>query len=274
MRISTQHIFILFLSLTSILTYSQEEELIDEKSESEAEELAKKLANPIASLISIPFQNNTDFGIGDLEGTRNTLNIQPVVPIKLSDNLNLITRYIFPIVTQYNITEPGSKQSGLSDAVVSAFFSPSNSEKLTWGVGPVFLLPIGSNDYLTADQFGVGPTAVALTQTNGWTIGGLINQIWSVSSDENKPDINQMFLQPFIIYNWKTGAGLGANIEWTQNWESNQSTIWLNPTFSAVSALGKQKFQLVIGPRFNLDAPDGARADLGGRAVLIFLFPK
>ncbi|WP_271711542.1 hypothetical protein [Marinigracilibium pacificum] len=275
MRLLYSLIFFIFLSFSAnAQEEDKKEEQIDTKSGSEAEELAKKLANPIASLISIPLQNNTDFGIGELEGTRNTLNIQPVVPIRLGDNLNLITRYIFPVVTQYNITGVGEKQSGLSDAVVSAFFSPSNSKNLTWGIGPVFLLPIGTDDLLTTDKFGVGPTAVALTQTNGWTIGGLINQIWSVSGNEDRADVSQMFVQPFVVYNWKSGAGLGANLEWTQNWETSESTIWLNPTFSAVSSMGNQKFQLVIGPRFNLDAPDGAKADLGGRAVLIFLFPK
>lgn len=241
----------------------------------EAAELAKKLANPIASLISLPLQNNTDYGIGDLNGTRNTMNVQPVAPFSIGEDWNLITRVILPVVTQYNITGLGEKESGLSDAVLSGFFSPKESKNgLTWGVGPALLLPIGTNDFLTTKKFGVGPTAVALKQTNGWTIGGLVNQIWSVVGDEDRADVNQMFLQPFVVYNWKSGAGLGGNMELTQNWETETTTLWLNPTLSGVTNLGKQKVQLVIGPRFNLAAPDGAKADLGWRAVLVFLFPK
>ena len=240
----------------------------------DAAELAKKLANPIASLISVPFQNNTDYGIGDFKGTRNTMNIQPVIPISITKDLNLITRVVLPVVTQYNITAPGEKQSGLSDAVMSAFFSPVNSEKLTWGVGPAFLLPTGTNDFLTTKKFGMGPTAIALKQTNGWTIGGLVNQIWSVAGNADRPDVSQMFVQPFLVYNWKSGAGLGANMEWTQNWKASTATVWLNPTISAVTSLGKQKTQFVVGPRLNLAAPDGGKADWGWRAVVIFLFPK
>lgn len=240
----------------------------------DAAELAKKLANPIASLISVPFQNNTDYGIGDRQGARNTLNFQPVIPISINEKINMITRVIIPIVSQYNITAPGEKQSGLSDAVVSAFFSPKNSEKLTWGVGPALLVPTGTNDFLTAKKFGVGPTAVALKQGNGWTVGGLINQIWSVAGNEDRPDVSQMFVQPFVVYNWKSGAGVGANMEWTQNWKASTTTLWLNPNVSAVTSLGKQKTQFVVGPRINLAAPDGSKADWGWRAVVIFLFPK
>ena len=117
-----------------------------------AEELAKKLSNPIASLISVPFQNNTDFGIGDNFGTRNTLNIQPVIPIKVSDNLNLITRYIVPVIAQYNITGYQQDEFGLGDAVISAFISPTESG-ITWGVGPVFLVPTGTDDFLTTKKW-------------------------------------------------------------------------------------------------------------------------
>jgi hypothetical protein len=238
-----------------------------------AEELAKKLSNPIASLISVPLQNNIDFGIGNLQATKYTLNIQPVVPIKLSDNLNLITRYIVPVISQYNITGVGGSQFGLSDAVVSAFFSPAES-KVTWGAGPVFLVPIGTDDYLTTKKFGIGPTAVALMQSKGWTYGGLINQIWSVAGSDDRPDVSQLFFQPFLIYNWKSGAGVGVNMELTRNWEGSTTVAWLNPTISAVTSLGKQKTQFVIGPRINIAAPDGSKADLGWRAMIVFLFPN
>lgn len=258
-------LLIVFLACYASALYAQDD----------ASELAKKLSNPIASLISVPFQNNTDYGIGNLKGVRNTLNVQPVIPISLSPKLNLITRVIIPIVTQYNITGLGEKESGIGDLVLSGFVSPKESKNgLTWGVGPVFLLPTGTNDFLTTKKFGVGPTAIALKQSNGWTYGALINQIWSIAGSESRSDISQMFIQPFFTYNWKSGAGLGANFELTQNWKGETTTLWLNPILSGVTSLGTQKVQLAVGPRFNLAAPDGASADLGWRAVAVFLFPK
>ena len=240
----------------------------------DAAELAKKLANPISSLISVPFQNNTDYGIGYLNGSRNTMNIQPVVPISLTPKLNLIARVIIPVVTQYNITGSGEKQSGIGDAVLSGFFGPSESKNgITWGAGPVFLLPAGG-EYFTADEFGLGPTAVALKQSNGWTYGALVNQIWTVGGSESSYDLSQLFVQPFFAHNWKSGAGIGGNFEWTCNWTDDSNILWFNPVVNGVTSLGKQKVQLAIGPRFNIAAPDGARADWGWRAVAIFLFPK
>jgi hypothetical protein len=231
-------------------------------------ELAKQLANPIASLISVPLQNNSDFGIGEWEGTRNTLNIQPVAPFDLSEDWNLITRAILPVISQYSITGPGDKQFGLGDMVVSGFISPKESTNgITWGAGPVLLLPIGGDSF-SFDQFGLGPTAVALKQAGPWTLGGLVNQIWGFDG------LSQFFLQPFAVYNWPSGAGVGGNMEWTQNWSSGTGTLWLNPTFSAVTSVADQKIQVALGPRFNLAAPAGAGANWGVRAVVVALFPK
>ena len=258
-----------FLFVSAFLTAQEA------KPQASAEELAKKLANPIASLISLPLQSNIDLGIGDLNGSRFTINIQPVIPVRLSKNLNLIGRWVQPVVAQYNISDTGSTEVGLGDAVVSAFFSPSNTKGgFTWGAGPVFLVPDGTDDFLTTKKFGIGPTAVALFQSKGFTVGALINQIWSVAGDKSRSDVNQMFFQPFCSYSWKSGAGVGGVFEMTQNREANTTTLWFIPNISAISSLGKQKVQFLIGPRFNLAAPAGSKADFGIRANIVFLFPK
>lgn len=263
---------ITILDLLWAITISQAQ---DTTATNSAAKLAQKLANPIASLISVPLQNNTDYGIGDYHGSRNTLNIQPVIPFKLTSNLNLITRVILPVVTQYNVSSENGEQSGLGDAVVSTFFSPSNTKNgLTWGVGPVFLVPIATNSLLGTEKFGLGPTAVALKQTGGWTLGGLANQIWSVAGSEDRAEVSQLFLQPFINFNFKSGAGLGANSEITVNWETNTTVATLNLTASAVTKLGNQTTQFALGPRIPLASPSGSRPDWGWRAVLVFLFPK
>lgn len=252
--------------------------LAQEKTQAEAanaEEVARKLANPVASLISVPFQNNLDVGIGDSNGARNTLNIQPVIPVKLSESLNLIVRVILPVVAQYNITGEGTSQAGLGDALVSGFFAPTSSKSgWIWGAGPAILIPTATNSYLATKKLGVGPTVLALKQTHGWTLGALANQVWSVAGDKDRPDVNQLFLQPFLNYNWKSGAGVGVNAEITQSWEASTTSAFINPTISGVTKLGKQVVSLVIGPRLHVAAPDGARADFGVRAAITLVFPK
>jgi hypothetical protein len=244
-------------------------------SQNDTAELAKKLANPVASLISFPMQNNIDYGIGSLKGSRYTLNIQPVIPLSLTNELNLITRIIVPIVSQYNITGIGEQQSGLSDIVTSGFISPKNSKNgFTWGAGPVLLLPTGTDDYLTAKKFGAGPTIVALKQSGGWTYGALINQIWSMSGDEKRPDISQMYMNPFVSFNWKSGAGITAQLEWTENWIQNSTTLYFEPMFSGLTSFGTQKVSFAVGPRINVAAPDASQSKFGLRAAVVLLFPK
>lgn len=240
-----------------------------------AEELAKKLSNPVASLISVPFQNNMDVGIGQHNGSKNTLNFQPVIPINLSAKYNLITRFIIPIVSQHDITGEGTSQSGLSDAVVSGWLSPAEAKNgLTWGVGPVFLVPIATNDFLGTKKFGIGPTALVLKQTHGWTFGALVNQIWSVAGASDRAPVNQMFVQPFLSYNWKSGSGLGGNAEITQNWEGKTTSVFINPIITGVTKIGKQTVQLAIGPRIQVAAPNGNKAAFGVRTMLVLVFPK
>jgi hypothetical protein len=239
----------------------------------EAAELAKKLANPIASLISVPFQNNTFYGIGPYKGTQNTMNFQPVVPIKLSEHLNLITRYIIPIITQYNLTGENTSQSGLSDATISAFLSPSKTKNgLTWGAGAAFLVPTATNQDLGTGKFGVGPTIVVLKQGHGITLGALANQIWSVAGQADRAAVSQMFIQPFFTYNWKSGAGIGAVGSITQNWETKIFASSVAIPFSGITKFGKQIIQLAVGPQIPISGPN--RGDFGWRAQLTLIFPK
>lgn len=265
-------LFTLFLAVT--VAFAQEKEAPKSTADAAAA-LAKKLANPISSLISVPFQNNTDFGIGTLEGTRNTLNFQPVVPVKISENVNLITRFIVPVVSQYNLTGHGTSQSGIGNITVSAWASPSKVKNgVIWGIGPAFLLPT-SNEYIGTDKTGVGPTVILLKQANGLTYGTLVNQLWSVAGPSDTADVSSMFLQFFLVYNWKSGAGVGLSSENTFNWEASSNTSYLIPSVTGVTKLGKQIVQLQIGPRIPfIFSNSESRPDIGVRASVVFVFPK
>src|SRR5262249_5219800 len=157
----------------------------------------KKLNNPVASLISVPIQTNYDEHFGaDERGRKFYVNVQPVVPIRLNPEWNLISRTILPIVDQHDVV-PGTHQSGLGDVVQSFFFSPVNptSGGLIWGGGPVLLLPTGSDGELSARKWGLGPTGVVLRQQGPWTYGVLASHTWSVAGSDGRPDISSTFIQ-------------------------------------------------------------------------------
>jgi len=236
-----------------------------------SEEIAKKLANPIANLISLPIQSNWDLGIGSSNGTKMTLNIQPVIPITLSANLNLITRWILPVVSQYDITGDSTAQAGLGDGIISAFASPSKSS-LTWGIGPVFLVPTATDKLLGTGKFGIGPTGVILKQAGPWTIGGLANHLWSVSGDEDRKDVSSTFVNPFVSYTFKSSASVTLNTEYTYDWKSKKNILVVQPLLGAITKLGSQTVSYTIGPRLHF-APE-TRPDYGIRAAITLVFPK
>ena len=257
--------FYLFLVLSEVAAQDQDS--------ANPQALADKLANPVASMISVPFQNNTDWGIGAYNGSKNTLNIQPVVPFKLSANVNLITRYILPVVDQRDVTGDHTHQFGLSDMTVSAWASPAQPKNgLIWGIGPALLIPTATNEYLGTKKFGVGPTALLLKQGKGTTLGFLVNQLWSVAGSESRQDVNQLVFQPFFARTFPTGASIGGNMELTQNWQAKTTLLFLNPTVSAITKVGKQPIQMVLGPRIPLAGPDSTKPKFGIRAALIFVF--
>lgn len=237
------------------------------------EELAKKLSNPVADLISLPIQSNFDFGIGPGDGTRWSTNIQPVIPFGISDDWNVISRTILPVVDQNGILPGGaSDATGLGDVVQSFFFSPKSSDPI-WGVGPVFLIPTASDSLLGAEQWGIGPTAVVLKQNGPWTYGALANHLWSFAGDDDRDNVNATFLQPFLSYTTPQATTFTSNIESTYDWEHSQWSVPLNLVVSKLVKLGDQPVQFFGGVRYYLEAPDGG-PEWGLRFGLTFLFPK
>ncbi len=235
-------------------------------------ELAKKLSNPVASLISVPFQNNWDFGIGPEDAMRYTLNVQPVIPFSIGKDFNLITRTIVPIISAESPVKDGDDRSGLGDIVQSFFFSPKapTSGGWIWGVGPVILYPSGT-DKLSAHKWGAGPTAVLLKQDSGWTYGLLANHIWSLSG-HGVNDISATFLQPFVSYTTKTFTTIGLNTESTYDWENSQWTVPVNLSVSQLLKIGGRPIQFQVGGRYYADKPEGG-PDWGLRFGVTFLFP-
>jgi len=254
-------------------------------SDAAALERARKASqNPIASMISVPFQENWNFGIGDSDRVQNVFVIQPVIPVSLGSQWNVITRWVTPIVYQpYAVPlEDGSLHQtgayGLGDMQPQFFFSPKKSGAVTWGAGPIFLVPTGTPyRYLSQGKFGIGPTFVALAQPKFGTIGVLVNNIWSVAGHKDRPDVNQFYLQPFFNYNLKKAWYLSLSTTGiTANWEKTNGGRWVVPIGGGPGRVWKFGHQAVNVQSFffgNVVHPKGA-SPWTFRMAFTLLFPK
>ena len=243
---------------------------------SSTEDLQKATQNPVASLISVPLQNNTNFGIGPYNRTQDVLNIQPVIPVSLTQNWNLITRVIQPIVWQPYPTETTGGEYGFGDMNPTFFLAPSKPKKIIWGVGPAFVIPTATNSILGQGKFSLGPSFVALAQPGHWTIGVLVNNVWSVAGSGGRTDVNQMLLQYFINYNLKKGWFLTLQPIITANWNASSGNVWTVPFGGGVGRIMKLGAQPVnIAAQFygNATYPSGT-SPWGMRLQIAFLFPK
>jgi len=221
------------------------------------QDLTKAAQNPIANIMSFPFQNNTNFKMGpDSNRTQNVLNIQPVIP--LMDG-RLITRTIFPLYWNPDYTKESGSNFGFGDIIFTAFYSPK-TEGLTWGVGPVIQFPTGGTDFGTG-KWCAGPSLVALVMPGKWVVGALINNIWSFAGQENRADVNFMTFQPFVNYNLPNFYFTFQPII-TANWKAESGNQWTVPLGLGLGKLiklgGKLPVNLNASYFYNVVRPDYA----------------
>ena len=244
-----------------------------------ADALRKATQNPVASLISVPVQNNSNFGVNPGNRTQDVLNIQPVVPVDLSKDWNLVIRWISPIVWQPLPNQPSTPETGvygLGDMQPTFFLVPKKTGKLIWGGGPILQLPTATNKALGQGKLGIGPAVVLLTQPGHWTIGMLANNVWSVAGSGGRPDVNQFLLQYFINYNLKKGWYLTSAPILTANWRASSGNAWTVPFGGGVGRIMKLGFQPVnLSATFygNAVYPAGS-SSWNMRLQIAFLFPK
>jgi hypothetical protein len=250
------------------------------QAEMSAEELAKLAQNPVGNLISVPFQNNTNFNVGPEDGTQNILNIQPVIPISVNEDWNVITRTIMPLIWQPGFVAGQDTEFGLGDIQFNAFLSPSmpSAGGLIWGAGAIMQLPTNTNDRLGNDRWGLGPTAVALHLQKGdpWVFGALVNNVWSVGSGDSAA-YNNFLLQPFVNYNFSEGFYLTSAPIITANWKASNDDRWTVPLGGGVGKIfhiGRLPVNTQLSAYYNVVTPDNGGADWQMRVQVQLMFPK
>ncbi|MFL4993779.1 MAG: hypothetical protein ACJ8DV_21185 [Microvirga sp.] len=265
------------LALALVTGFGSSFAFAQEAHEASTSDLAKAAQNPIADMISVPFQNNFNFHVGPHEQLQDVLNIQPVIPITLDRDWNLITRWVTPVISQPPLTVTGDREFGLGDINPSFFFSPKQpTHGIIWGIGPTFVFPTGTDKTLTQGKYSVGPTFVALTIQGPWVLGVLVNNVWSFAGRSNRAPVNQMLLQPFVNYNLPGGWYLTSSPIITADWEASDGDRWTVPVgggFGRVFKIDKQAINAQLAAYYNVARPSGA-ADWQVRAQVQLLFPR
>jgi hypothetical protein len=244
----------------------------------QAQELQSAVQNPVSNLISVPFQNNIDYQIGPYNRARDTLNIQPVIPAQLSEDVMLISRIIVPFVAQPDTSMSGGQSTGLGDVNPTFFFSPAHPGKLIWGLGPTFLLATATQQTTGTGKWCAGPSVVALVQPGHWTLGALVNNLWSFAGENSRSSVNQMTLQYFVNYNLNKALFITSSPIVSANWEASSGERWVVPFGGGVGMIFKVGHQAMNGQLaafYNAIAPDTvptARWQL--RLQLGLLFPR
>jgi len=264
-----KYIYILIITLFTFSTHS-----FSQESETD---LAKKTQNPLADLISLPFQSNFDFNVGPNDRTRYTLNIQPVIPFNLTENWNLITRTILPIIYQPDVLSNSGGDTGLGDLNFTAWFTPRKAGKFLWGLGGTLVIPTATEDTTGSDKWSAGPSVVLLLIQGPWVVGGLASNFWSFAGNSDRQDVNFFFSQLVINYNFSQGWYLTSAPIITADWKADNGNRWTLPLGGGagkVFRLGKLPINTSIQAYYNVEKPELTGAQWQFRFQFQFLFPR
>jgi len=271
-NISIFLVTLLFLGATQISTAQEQDSQLQGSTASNAAELAKKTANPIAAIISMPVQFNFNFGLGDYNRTQVITNLMPVIPFRLNDKINVVNRIILPIIYQPDISVENGGSFGIGDVNYSMFFTAAKASKIIWGIGPALNIPTRSSNLLGSPEFGIGPTFIALTMPGNFAIGFTVNNVWSYTNS----NLNALFSQVFIVYTFPSAWFVQMMPTITANWNAAEGQKWTIPlgaNMGKVVMAGKQPIKLIGGGAYYVEKPiAGPDWQLFFQAV--FLFPK
>ena len=240
------------------------------------QELIKESQNPIASLISLPIQSDTFFGIGPFDRTQQVFQLQPVLPFALGSKINLITRTIIPFIFQPDVSRNSGTTFGLGDINLSLFFSPNSKGNLVWGIGPITQFKTATDDVTGSGKWGAGPAGVLVWLPGNWVIGALVSNLWSFAGDDDRNDINFLSVQPFVNYNLPQGWFLTTSPVITANWEAPSDNRWTIPLGGGVGKgfrIGKVPATFFTRANWIAEKPTGG-PDAQLQFQLKFLFPK
>ncbi len=262
--------FILALLFFCInITFAQEEEVKD---------AAKEAQNPLANIISMPFQNNNDFGIGDYDKTGSVVNIQPILPITLGEKgWLLINRFIIPLPksTPDNTSGNASNTSGMGDITYTAWFSPPGKGKITWGFGPSMIFPTASDDLLGLGKYSIGPSFVFVLPNKKWMGAAIISNWFSVGGDSTRADVNSFYFQLIYTYFLQKKWYVTTAPIILSNWEADKSERWTVPVgggFGKMFKIGKMPFDFTTQAYYNAVKPNDYSADWQLRVQLKLIF--
>jgi hypothetical protein len=242
----------------------------------DASDIAKQAQNPVASLISVPFQNNINFGVGPESQAQNVLEIEPVIPFRLNDDWNLITRTIIPVVEQPTLAPGVGNVTGLGDVQPALYLSPAKPGAVIWGIGPAFSFASATDRSLGSGKDSAGLSAAALTIQGPWLVGALVTDVVSVAGEKDRESVSQFLIEPFINYNFSHGWYLTSSPIVTANWKGTSGNKWTVPVGGGggkIFHVGHQAFNAIVEAFDDVEHPHQA-GNWTLRLQLSLLFPK